>query len=321
MADQEKMPLPEDPPVTIREDEVERLLEQAQSLAGEIASTAGAEQRLADENHPSQSVDLISSTEAADALSTAEDVERTLSDLNQLLNSVQQEEDQKTTNSVAPRSLVPTPQPTSAVDEAESLALQQEIASMYGPVPEPDADEVTGESAWDVTTSPLASDPVIESAYDFDPQLLKDLNIDLGESGEVNQETPDILDGLLDTKPLTPRRSIKEILRHTSKSLLKVGKFAALAMPYTILFFLKIVDRPFAGLSPTAKNLIGFSGIATLILGIASWVLPGMLKSNPYEALPTNQAQIEQVAEPESSGHGGAAKSGHGQAPKSSHRE
>jgi len=42
------------------------------------------------------------------------------------------------------------------------------------------------------------------------------------------------------------------------------------------------IDRPFAGLSPSTKRYIGYVAIATLIIGLASIIVPPMLRHNPY---------------------------------------
>jgi len=48
---------------------------------------------------------------------------------------------------------------------------------------------------------------------------------------------------------------------------------------------MRAVDRPFAGLSGTARNRLGLIGLVSLVTGVLSFVLPSLLRSNPYAHL------------------------------------
>lgn len=52
-------------------------------------------------------------------------------------------------------------------------------------------------------------------------------------------------------------------------------------------YALAIVNRPFSRTSNRTRDIIGIIGIATMICGILSWVLPWLLTSNPFAHIPT----------------------------------
>jgi hypothetical protein len=257
MAEPEDSPLPEDPPLTIAEDEVERLLSQAETLAGEIADSAGVDPPLPDGTSAEPDATSAAKDEP-DPLAAAEQIEQTLSELNDLVAEANQPDTE--------------PAGEGAANEAgASLPLEGGEATQPETVR-----AVAGE----------AEDREKASEFDFDPSVEGDISVSFGEGGSARDagELPD--DGTeFPAGQGSLKRPLKERLLAAGMSIPRAAKSAAATIPSAFLLLLENLDRPFAGVSPATKQLIGYIAIVTLLMGIASLVLPGLLEHNPYEKL------------------------------------
>lgn len=252
MAEPEKIPLPEDPPVTIAEDEVERLLSQAESLAGEIAAATGVDPTPGGGESPPVPASPLGGE--PDPLAATEDVERTLSDLNNLVAEVQQQDS------------VGDPQvgPGVRVEEAPAAPAAAETAS--------------------TAVKPPAAGH--EPGFDFDPSTVGESTVRLDEPGGIGDSGDPMLDGITGPRLSDGEtRPFKKVLAGWLIAFPARAKAAAASVPRALLRLLEIVDRPFGGISPSTKRLIGYLAVVTLIMGIASWTLPSLLDHNPYEKL------------------------------------
>ncbi len=260
MDTQENTSLPEDPPVTVGENEVERLLDQAQSLAEEIASSTGADAD-APESPPAA---RAPAEDAADPLAGADAVEKTLAELGDLVNGTQSTE--------ANGEDGPAPDPAAGV----STGPAGQDAPVVAEATEPHADR---ETARDEPTDEALID-------DLDTELAAAIDVDLSEplpgaGSDADAQTPDKSQ---QAKPRT-RRSIKQLIAASRHLVVDAAKPAAVTVVNAILLPILILDRPFANLSPTTKRRIGQLALITVLMGIISLVLPGMFEHNPYEHL------------------------------------
>jgi hypothetical protein len=147
--------------------------------------------------------------------------------------------------------------------------------------------------------------PAHSSAYEFDPAMVGDLAVELSESALADGSDQSSLPVDGENPAPKPRRSSKELLLAGVATARMVGKGVMLAVPIAVLFLLKILDRPFAGLSPAVKRIIGFAGLATLVMGIAAWLVPLFYHPNPYEKLPPYRSEpAESAKSGEKSGEG-----------------
>lgn len=247
MSEQEQPALPEDPPVTIAEDEVDRLLTQAQDLADDISSTAGAESAKPDpDKAPETPVD-----DEKDPLASAEAVDAALGELAELVDDAQPDDG-------APATKEARPDASDASSETRSAAAQSETSGI------------------DIDESELID-------ADVRCDLGDDLNVDLAEPGE----TAAVRGGDVGRVPWRQRlgeiRSIKSVLpKLPGMAAALAGRVVSSGMT-TILRPLVVLDRPFAGLSPAAKRRIGYIAMVTLLMGLVSFVLPTMCEHNPYQ--------------------------------------
>jgi hypothetical protein len=63
--------------------------------------------------------------------------------------------------------------------------------------------------------------------------------------------------------------------------------FAVFLAPLRLIVVaLELFDKPFGRWSSGTKQALGLAALITLIMGGASFVLPGMLRGNPYAAIP-----------------------------------
>ena len=275
MADPDKTPLPEDPPVTIAEDEVERLLAQAKSLTDQIASEAGMEPPAVDgiplgETPAAATID-------SDPLAVTEDVERTLAELGALVG-----------NDAPSATEAPEPEPRGPAPRIDARPADEEGA----------IEEAAGPSERATSAaSPLGAEGIAgveegvptddsgrpaRSTIDFDESLLGDVAVDLEDAD--NPASANEAVGKPAPGPVRSR-TVKELLKAKVTAGPEIARRAARAGANGSLALLEFIDRPFAGLPPTAKKVIGWVALATLLAGIASFVLPGLLEHNPYEKM------------------------------------
>lgn len=247
MSEQEQPALPEDPPVTIAEDEVDRLLTQAQDLADDISSTAGAESAKPDpDKAPETPVD-----DEKDPLASAEAVDAALGELAELVDDAQPDDGAAATKEARPDA-------SDASSETRSAPAQSETSGI------------------DIDESELID-------ADVRCDLGDDLNVDLAEPGE----TAAVRGGDVGRVPWRQRlgeiRSIRSVLpKLPGMAAALAGRVVSSGMT-TILRPLVVLDRPFAGLSPAAKRRIGYIAMVTLLMGLVSFVLPTMCEHNPYQ--------------------------------------
>jgi len=76
--------------------------------------------------------------------------------------------------------------------------------------------------------------------------------------------------------------SVKERLTASCKLAVRLVRAVPIGIANACLMIFVILDRPFRGMSPGLKRMLGLIGLATLLAGIATWILPEMMDNNPF---------------------------------------
>lgn len=248
---------PAQEPVDISAD-VDALLAQAASLAGEIAEDTGA-QVDADAAPSLAEADAL----AADPKDAVDDVEKKLAELEKLVGVTTEDGADDDSGFITETS--------SLIDEDE--------AEDAGPSITPG----------DAKAKPAAAADAIPGD-DFDTTLCGDIDVSLDD--DIVDEPEDFgLDAGAKPAVAALRKPLETILgapkaiggafkRFFAKGFIR--RLGDTLICRAILAGLELIDGPFAGLSPAAKRNIGIIAIITVLTGVASHFLPSMFNSNPY---------------------------------------
>jgi hypothetical protein len=254
MADPDKSPLPEDPPVTIAEDEVERLLTQAESLAVEIAAEVGSVPGRA-EGVPVRAIPAIGLGGEPDPLAATREVERTLSALHGFV----------------------------AEPELEASAARR------GQAAERNAGAVPRTSAHLSPTCSGGSDTSIleytQPPHAFSGATGQTSQRSDGEARDENQGDLRVDEAAIQLPRERPQRTLGTRLLAALLRLPALARTTVRAGPRVFSWLLDIIDRPFRSVSPSTRRIIGYLAVVTFLMGIASFVLPGLLDHNSYDNL------------------------------------
>ncbi|MFQ5501511.1 MAG: hypothetical protein ACE5EQ_04325 [Phycisphaerae bacterium] len=184
----------------------------------------------------------------------------------------------------------------------------------------PVTDEIEDSQTDTETASPEATPEPAESASEELNDLLHDPDAPAGESVESDEtvssemeqknksppvegktQNPDPTDASNDssdpeegtTDPVDSPARLP--IRHRILSVVKRGPkaiFAAKVVPIILvnagLKILLTIDLPFANWSPGKKRITGFVAIATVVVGLLSWILPDLLNHNPFADMDTH---------------------------------
>lgn len=258
MTDSPDPSTPDDAPLRVGDDEVERLLREAESLTAKIAEDAGvdAERGNADAafdpaaQDPSDELDAVH----ADPLAAAAKVETAAKGLSDLLRDSDENAPDDDEVASLPR---PQPRGTNETDGYSTVnggdrAAFHSAAKRYAGPGSTDGDE-------EATHGDISVEGELQSA-----------ETDKSAHSERIAWTPRCVGGL----------------QAVATGLRKARSSVPAAMKAIILW----TDRPFAGLSLGVKGILGTIALATILTGIAAWVLPGALEHNPFADMPTGVA-------------------------------
>jgi len=267
MADSPESPTPDDAPLSVGDDEVERLLKEAESLTAEIAEDAGVDPDAAS-GTTGQDRPGGEGEDRPDPVEAAAKAEEAAKDLGDLLRDSDAQE--------AARAAEPS-SPSSPVEATPDTKLAP-------PPPEQGSGDDGGFS--DLTDDDHAA---FESAAGGGAKLAQSGDVDdivpEDVSGEGGEETP----GAGET-PSSEQIAWRVRCLRRSKSavswLRKAPKIVPAAMQAAIIW----MDRPFAGVRPGVKRFLGVIALASILTGIAAWVLPGALEHNQFAEMPTDTA-------------------------------
>lgn len=292
MAGPEGNPTPRDPS-PMADEEVDRLLREAEALTDEISNETGVENRNEDvapaDADPDAPVDVEAAAERAS--NRAREVADVLSD---------DEGDAPKGGAASAESA----SGRSADAQYESPELADASTDEAGAPTEEPPDVSTAKSGLRVEHDPKGGDSPHSgdraSAAELPP--LTSRNADSikpapprprastpaaaaaapeAESGESSTEA-----GAGEATQPASRSSVKAGLTASLGFARRCGSAALFALPNACLGALILLDRPFAGLSANTKRRIGLMGIVTVVMGMLSFVLPILLADNPYKDMP-----------------------------------
>ncbi len=269
--------------MVISDDEVEQLLQQAQTLVDEIAETT--EPAFTDDTPES-----VPTTEEPTASEAEAEAEFALA-------------------STATNIEEPAPDAAQAVEATDEIA--RELADMIDQAPiAPPADDVPA------TEQPVADSPTLDD--EFRNAVLEEIVEEL-ESGNPTESAPvepvesmsrDVVPATPEVpmiaeapappevSPPPPAEPVQKVPFKTR--LASIGRMALRALmivPISLvnlaLRLMMLLDRPFASLSLETKLRIGLVSLITIFMGAAVWVLPRVAAHNPYVEMeaPTQAAE------------------------------
>ncbi len=291
MAEGEDNTMPE--PVPLADADVDRLLREAEVLTEEMVSETGAERP-----DPDGAAGAVGAIETGDAIAAVEDAEQKILQLDEVLGAA---DEAASIGRVAAETDGESPQlvdhvaraPTSEPGEEYSPESSPSAPGAQTEGPAPSGPQVEhNESGIEISASPEGAD----AASLMPPLTAPESNTDVGAGPEAPVAAEDDATDESDDEGSTETGvavdesasgpATKRTIRQIAVAALRAGRRASLtamlALPNTFLRTLIVLDRPFAGLSPRAKRRIGLIGLVTLLMGLMSIVLPGMLKHNPY---------------------------------------
>lgn len=295
-------PNPDQPPLTVGDQEIERLLQQAESLTHEIVEGVGAEASpdAATGNPAGQLGDAEPDPEAA--------VELVTQDVAQLVVDVSgRPTDAIYTESVVDASVDAETAGVVTANEPETV---EAVNAVDQDVEAPDDNAAiesseANESEELAQVEPTESDELVdaastqESVADAEPvEALADAPLPLTDSAPADLVSP----------PRTFGGFIKHVAIYSARTIV-------FAVPNICIRLLMLVDWPFRGMSPGVKNALGVIGLITMLMGGVAMVAPSMMKHNPYAAMPP----FPQKAEPKEAAKATAPAAKQGSAPASGH--
>lgn len=260
---------PDEVPLALGKEEVERLLQEAESLVSEIAGTVGLHEEFSanSEGKPQPT------PEEPDALSAVEMAEVQVEQIEQAVGvddpPVFDHHATAAGNTIATNEELPV----SATVQLDARRILPDEGTL------PVAPR---------TDSPLKEKPPAQFASDVAtltaPEAKAPLTTEPATVGtmESAHATQEVVAATTDARA-TPKDRPR-LLRVIFLPILIVRNIVV-AIVNNFVRLLLLLDRPFAGLSPTARMVLGMIGLISLLLGVAAFVLPGLGTHNPYEKM------------------------------------
>jgi len=170
---------------------------------------------------------------------------------------------------------IPVAQPID-LDEPEPTTVAPPVAEQSKPLlpdllQEPPTNEGTVPRTSDPPGAPRRSERI----------ETRDEEIARKSSSETSWEEPSTPEDAQEEDP-HDARSVTERLTASCRITVR----SALAVPIGIangfLMIFVVLDRPFRNVSPGLKWMLGMIALATLLAGIAAWILPDLMNQNPF---------------------------------------
>lgn len=254
-------PTPDDLPIMVGPGDVDQLLKTAEALAGEIAAAVGLADPLA------QNADTIAPL--APMPSPVEPVGG---------HTVIEEAPPPPTaiESVAPR---PEPTPAKTITPADAVPAAEIAPSATAAIAEPPAPAVEPPP----TQSPVAVDPAPQAETEtIEPQPQPEpIVAEAAPAPAAQPEAPPPakVAHADDASHAPPKVSF---FRRGLRRIMRLARGVALAPILLLAALAWLMDRPFAKTPPRVKNYIGAIALATAITAVLSFVLPDLLKNDPF---------------------------------------
>lgn len=279
MDSKEQSPSPDDSPISVGAEELERLLNQAESLVADISSGVG----IADEQREPKEVHATPFPDKPDALAALEETAAHVDKLKRQTGEVSE----------------PVEVPKATVDEKESSdPLKDNELEIK------DAGAIAGDDSPSPALPAIVNDKSNERLPANRPMKELAANAEEKSVGPAKQKArativleppsppspkavdqPAVSDQRADTvaePPASfPARSVG--WRRFPRAIFSITKAIALAPVKATISVVVLIDKPFAGLSVTTKLALGLIGLVSLIMGVAAIFLPKLLQSNPFE--------------------------------------
>lgn len=230
----------DEPPISMSDAEVERLLDEATTLSQEIAEETG-----------------------------------------EALNEPSREESGDREAIVAQPADVAEPEPTTAPPPA---------AEQAKPLPDllQDPDAAPTETATEAEQEPAANEEAPPQASDPPETPKRSEKIETRDEADARKASPDAAeeesstteDAQEEEPPNAP--SAKEKLATICRLTVKLIRAVPIVVANGFMMIFVVLDRPFRNVSPGLKWVLGMIGLATLLAGIAAWILPDMMNQNPF---------------------------------------
>jgi hypothetical protein len=262
---------------TVSREEVEQLLLQAQSLATEIAVTTGIDP---EHREPTSAAGELGGVEP-DPLAA---LELAAQDVAEVQNLVEPDVAEPTVDSpsTAPEAVpVVEPGATRPASPGEPEAVACSEAQ-----PQPEAPPPPGEPA----VAALEAEP--REAKERAPAGPEATGTQAQEAGDAGHESSTDDGGAMADAPGRAGRG-----KRLAAALRGAITAPALFALWLLVGGLRLLDLPFARLSPRARGMLGAIGLVTLVMGLAGLVLPRLLATNPYEHMSPYRASPAASAE------------------------
>ncbi|HKQ47087.1 MAG TPA: hypothetical protein VJZ71_03330 [Phycisphaerae bacterium] len=295
------MDSPQPPSLAITDEEVEQLLQQAESLVGEIADDP-----VPASHDPASTTPGVAPDGIAESVSTAE-----LLDDPAWTVAVPLADDVPFDASLPPRSDTQprAADPLQAIENTEAIAAEltailDEASEMVSPM---QARELEASAAEPIPDRSGASPSETPGAI---PRAILDEITDELTSGDLSNREPPATQEVATTGHLhpaamseqpaepqpvndAPAQTVEPAARIPLKARLanfrRAAWFVVTAVPVAlvnlVLRLMVLLDRPFARFSAETKLRIGLVALVTLFMGTAAWLLPRIALQNPYAAM------------------------------------
>lgn len=243
----EKTPRPDDAGLTVPNEEVERLLTEAQSLVAEISGELGSGETADDADRPSAAI-----PPDVDALSAVEMAAVQVETLDAALADAQPAVD--------------------ATDLIVEAARQRDVAA----VPEGMDDRATGEDVRDDTADVDREKP-IAGLKEPVAAALEQLQGHVPAAEAAVAVPPRAAMWRIVIRP--PMRAAKFVGVMVGNVFISViNWFVRMAV---------MLDVPFSRIPPSAKTALGLIGLVSLLTGIFAFLAPSLMSRNPYAEMPS----------------------------------
>ncbi|OWY70759.1 hypothetical protein B7486_14230 [cyanobacterium TDX16] len=279
MDPKEQSPSPDDSPISVGAEELERLLNQAESLVADISSGVG----VAEGQREPKELHATPFPDKPDALAALEETAAHVDKLKRQTGELSEP--------------VEVPEATVVEEEPSAPVKDNELEIK-------DTGALTGDDSPSTEKPTLIKDESKERLPADRPSIELAATAEKKSVAPAKQkarativlEPPDSPAAKVADQPKTPEQAIGTVVdqpapivvrsvgwRRFPKLIFGMTKAIALAPVKATIAVVVLIDKPFAGLGATTKLALGLIGLISLIMGVAAIFLPKLLQSNPFE--------------------------------------
>lgn len=176
-------------------------------------------------------------------------------------------------------------EPPSSAEQAKPLPdlLQDPDSPAAAASAEAEPEPTTSEEAAPETSDPPAAPRPSVKIETRDEEIAKEATSPEPAEEESSQSEDAQEDSQEEVRPKGP--SIKERLVSACGLAKRFGRAVPIGVANGCLTVMVLIDRPFRSVSPGLKRMLGLIGLATLLAGIITWILPDMMNHNPFAGM------------------------------------